>query len=117
MSDFAQFQDLPVELLPLVVLHVVRPSHLAALCLVNKTFYTFAVPLLYERVFIYAWHKEGKYKACRHCYYCGHPQRIGAQAMHQVIKLFRTLAEYAHLATLVQQLGKSLGLGTSPLYR
>lgn len=64
MSEFAQFKDLPVELLPLVVLHVVRPSHLAALCLVNKTFYTFAVPLLYERVFIYAWHKEGKSKAC-----------------------------------------------------
>ncbi|KAI9060041.1 hypothetical protein FKP32DRAFT_1613869 [Trametes sanguinea] len=83
MAQLARFQDLPVELLPLVLQHVVRPSHLAALCLVNKSFYTFAVPLLYERVFIYAWHKEGKTK---------------------VIKLFRTLADYPHLAVLVQQL-------------
>ncbi|OSD01016.1 hypothetical protein PYCCODRAFT_1370033 [Trametes coccinea BRFM310] len=83
MARLACFQDLPVELLPLVLQHVVRPSHLAALCLVNKSFYTFAVPLLYERVFIYAWHKEGKAK---------------------VIKLFRTLADYPHLAQLVQRL-------------
>ncbi len=63
--DVARFNDLPVELLPLIVQHVVKPSQLAALCLVNKSFYTFAVLLLYERVFIYAWHKEGKAKACR----------------------------------------------------
>ncbi|KAH9903262.1 hypothetical protein C8Q73DRAFT_742398 [Cubamyces lactineus] len=63
MSELAHLNDLPVELLPLVISHIVRPSHLAALCLVNKTFYTFAIPLLYERVFIYAWHKEGKAKA------------------------------------------------------
>ncbi|KAI0708567.1 hypothetical protein C8Q76DRAFT_626883 [Earliella scabrosa] len=80
----AQFQDLPVELLPIIVQYVVKPSHLANLCLVNQSFYTFAIPLLYERVFIYAWHKEGKAK---------------------VIKLFKTLAEYPHLAKLVQQLG------------
>ena len=64
MGEVAHFNDLPVELLPLVVSHIVRPSSLATLCLVNKTFYTVAVPLLYERVFIYAWHKEGKAKAC-----------------------------------------------------
>ncbi|KAI0366515.1 hypothetical protein BV20DRAFT_640211 [Pilatotrama ljubarskyi] len=83
MSSLAQFSDLPVELLPLVVQHIVRPSHLATLCLVNKTFYTFAVPQLYERVFMHAWHKEGKAK---------------------VIKLFRTLADYPRLAELVQAL-------------
>ncbi|KAI0324544.1 hypothetical protein GY45DRAFT_1349369 [Cubamyces sp. BRFM 1775] len=83
MGELARFSDLPVELLPLVVSHIVRPSHLATLCLVNKTFYTFATPILYERVFIYAWHKEGKAK---------------------VTKLFRTLAEYTHLAKFVQQL-------------
>ncbi|KAM5546113.1 hypothetical protein V8D89_000239 [Ganoderma adspersum] len=81
--ELAQFIDLPVELLPIVVQHIVRPSHLAAVCLVNQSFYTFAVPLLYERIFIYAWHKEGKAK---------------------VLKLFRTLADYPHLAKLVQQL-------------
>ncbi|KAI0634610.1 hypothetical protein C8Q77DRAFT_1217663 [Trametes polyzona] len=83
MAHPAVFSDLPVELLPLVVQHIVRPSHLAALCLVSKTFYNFAVPLLYERVFIYAWHKEGKAK---------------------VVKLFRTLSDHPHLAQLVQQL-------------
>ena len=62
MSGLAQFNDLPLELLPMVVQHLIRPSHLAALCLVNQLFYTFTVPLLYERVFIYAWHREGKAK-------------------------------------------------------
>ncbi|KAI8989017.1 hypothetical protein BD414DRAFT_485715 [Trametes punicea] len=83
MTRLSLFQDLPVELLPLIIQHVVRPSHLATLCLVNKAFYAFAVPLLYERVFIYAWHRESKVK---------------------VHKLFRTLSEYPHLAKLVQQL-------------
>ncbi|CCM00826.1 uncharacterized protein FIBRA_02868 [Fibroporia radiculosa] len=72
-----QFLDLPLELLPLIVQHFVRPSHFAALCLVNKYFYTFAISLLYERAFIYAWHKEGKAK---------------------VVKLFKTLSECSHLA-------------------
>ena len=62
VHDYAQFNDLPLELLPVVVQHLLRPSHLATACLVNKAFYTFAVPLLYERVFISAWHKEGKAK-------------------------------------------------------
>lgn len=64
VEELAQFTDLPVELLPIVVQHIVRPSHLAAVCLVNQSFYTFASPLLYERIFIYAWHKEGKAKVC-----------------------------------------------------
>ncbi|KAI1787138.1 hypothetical protein LXA43DRAFT_1167597 [Ganoderma leucocontextum] len=81
----AQFIHLSVELLPIVVQHIVRPSHLAAICLVNQSFYfyTFALPLLYERIFIYAWHKEGKVK---------------------VFKLFRTLADYPDLVRLVQKL-------------
>ena len=62
MSNFAQFADLPIELLPSIVQHIVRPSHLGALCLVNQSFYKFTIPLLYERVFIYAWHKKGKAK-------------------------------------------------------
>ncbi|KAH9848155.1 hypothetical protein C2E23DRAFT_470195 [Lenzites betulinus] len=83
MNALAKFEDLPFDLLPLVVQHVVRPAHLAVLCLVNQAFYAFAIRLLYERVFIYAWHREAKAK---------------------VIKLFRTLADYPHLAKLVQQL-------------
>ena len=64
VEELAQFTDLPVELLPIVVQHIVRPSHLAAVCLVNQSFHTFTAPLLYERIFIYAWHKEGKAKVC-----------------------------------------------------
>lgn len=56
------FLDLPLELLPVIMQQLVRPSHFAALCLVNRSFYRFAVPYLYERAFIYAWHKEGKAK-------------------------------------------------------
>ncbi|KAI0719750.1 hypothetical protein C8T65DRAFT_33830 [Cerioporus squamosus] len=82
-SKYAQFEDKPLELLPVIIQHVVKPSHLAAICLVDHRFYEFTIPLLYERVFIYAWHKEGKAK---------------------VIKLFRTLAEYPHLAKYVLQL-------------
>ncbi|EMD36761.1 hypothetical protein CERSUDRAFT_65561 [Gelatoporia subvermispora B] len=80
----AQFQDLPVELLPLVFQHVLRPDHFASLCLVNKTFYEHAVPRLYGRVYIYAWHRDGKTK---------------------VLKLFETFANYPQLASYVQKLG------------
>ena len=57
-----KFNDLPVELLPLVVRNVVRPSHLARLCLINKSFHVFAVEHLYEAVYIYSWHKEWREK-------------------------------------------------------
>ena len=54
------FLDLPVELLPLILQHIVRPAHIASLCLVNKQFQTFATSQLYERVFIFAWHTDSK---------------------------------------------------------
>ncbi|OCH90186.1 hypothetical protein OBBRIDRAFT_777389 [Obba rivulosa] len=79
----AQFLDLPIELLPLILQHIVRPSHFAALCLVSKSFYDFAVSRLYERIYIYAWHREGKTK---------------------VLKLFQTLASCYRLALHVRQL-------------
>ena len=71
MDHLARFNDLPLELLPMVIQHVVRPSHLAAVCLVNRPFYMFTITLLYERVFIYAWHKEGKTKASCDNIHCG----------------------------------------------
>ena len=58
------FLDLPLDILPEIFNHIVKPQHLASLCLVNNSFRTFAVCKLYERVFIYSWHKEGKTKAC-----------------------------------------------------
>jgi hypothetical protein len=41
----------PLDLLPPILLGLPRPS-LAAACLVSKTFYAFAIRILYERVFL-----------------------------------------------------------------
>lgn len=79
----ARFLDLPLDVLPLIMQHLVRPSHLAAVCLVSKYFLRYTIPQLYESAYIYAWHKEGKVK---------------------VVKLFKTLAEYPALATFVRRL-------------
>lgn len=56
------FADLPLEILPEILAHIVKPQHLALICLVNTTFQTFATPRLYERISIYSWHREGKIK-------------------------------------------------------
>ncbi|EIM87235.1 uncharacterized protein STEHIDRAFT_168052 [Stereum hirsutum FP-91666 SS1] len=95
----AQLHDLPLELLPLIIQHLLKASHLASVCLVNHAFNDFAVPMLYERLVIYPWYKDAKIK---------------------VAKLFKTLAEYPHHAKHVKRLEirdfpKSL-LGTSPSY-
>ncbi|KAI0341442.1 hypothetical protein BDW22DRAFT_1408085 [Trametopsis cervina] len=77
------FSNLPTELLPSILQHIIRPNHLAELCLVNNAFYAFTAPVLYRRAFIYSWHKDGKSK---------------------VVKLFRTLSEHPELAKYVVQL-------------
>ncbi|KAJ6623654.1 hypothetical protein B0H10DRAFT_1786141 [Mycena sp. CBHHK59/15] len=79
-----KFLDLPLELLSHILCHLARPQHIASVCLVNKVFHQFGVPRLYERVSIYSWHKHGKAK---------------------VVCLFRTLANYPHLAKYVLKLG------------
>ncbi|GBE89773.1 hypothetical protein BKA93DRAFT_793618 [Sparassis latifolia] len=79
----ARFLDLPLEVLPLILRHILRPNHLAALCLVDHYFRAFAIPLLYEHAFIYAWQKEAKAK---------------------VKKLFRTLSDHPTLASHVKRL-------------
>jgi hypothetical protein len=57
-----QFQDLPVELLADICSAILKPSLLVSVCTVNKAFSAFATPRLYERVYVYSWHKEGKVK-------------------------------------------------------
>ncbi|KAF9224884.1 hypothetical protein BS17DRAFT_827276 [Gyrodon lividus] len=79
----AQFLELPLELLPVVFDFVVKPQHISALCLVNKSFNEFATPSLYRRVFIFAWYKEAKTK---------------------VALLFRTLSGCPQLARHVRKL-------------
>ncbi|KAF8902526.1 hypothetical protein CPB84DRAFT_1814867 [Gymnopilus junonius] len=77
------FLDLPIELLPEILEHVIKPQHLASACLVDKTFRSFATPRLYDRISIYSWHREGKVK---------------------VIKLFDTLSRHPYLANLLHKL-------------
>ncbi|GLB39724.1 hypothetical protein LshimejAT787_0702340 [Lyophyllum shimeji] len=77
------FTDLPIDILPLVVSHLIKPHHLASSCLVNRAFHQFTVPRLYERASIYAWQREGKTK---------------------VVQLFTTLAQCPHLAKYVRRL-------------
>jgi hypothetical protein len=104
------FLDLPLEILPEIFGHIVKPEHFATLCLVNNSFRTFAVCKLYERVSIYSWHKDGKTKAC--------VQSLALNSilshLTQAIKLFDTLSHYPYLALLVYRLGKAT-LMLSPL--
>ncbi|KAF8065030.1 hypothetical protein FPV67DRAFT_166766 [Lyophyllum atratum] len=77
------FSDLPIDILPLVISHLLKPHHLASSCLVNKTFHRFTIPKLYERASIYAWQRDGKAK---------------------VVQLFNTLAHCPQLAKYVRRL-------------
>ena len=56
----AVFSDLPLEILPLIIRHIVKAAHLASICLVNHSFYTFSVERLYDRVVIYPWYRDAK---------------------------------------------------------
>ena len=56
------FSDLPIELLPLILQQIIKASHLAQICLVNKVFYDFAVPQLYSRIIIRHWYHDVKSK-------------------------------------------------------
>ncbi|KAJ7510664.1 hypothetical protein B0H11DRAFT_2168467 [Mycena galericulata] len=78
-----EFLDLPVELLPDILSHLVNPGHLASACRVNKLFNQFGISKLYERASIYSWHKHAKAK---------------------VASLFDTLAHCPNLAKCVLRL-------------
>jgi hypothetical protein len=59
-----QMLDLPIELLPVILQHIFNPHFLAAACLVNRTFNTFAIPKLYQYIAIFPWHRQSKAKVC-----------------------------------------------------
>ncbi|CAK5282490.1 unnamed protein product [Mycena citricolor] len=77
------FTDLPLDILPHILIHLVRPQHLANACLVNRSFYAFGIPFLYHRATIYSWHKAWKDK---------------------VAQLFKTLADCPGLARYMLRL-------------
>ena len=81
----ARFEDLPLDLLPLILQHFIRPAHLANACLVNKDFYAFAIYHLYRRVFIYAWHTNVKTKVRSVRYRCTDRRAQIHYAVHQAI--------------------------------
>lgn len=58
----AHFTDLPLDILPLILQHLLRSNYLATTRLVNRSFDTFAAPRLFEQILIYAWHKDAKKK-------------------------------------------------------
>ncbi|KAG6380226.1 hypothetical protein JVT61DRAFT_8318 [Boletus reticuloceps] len=99
------FLELPLELLPIIFGFVLRPQHISKLCLVNKTFNRFAIPLLYRRVFIFAWYKEAKTKVGLWTEITLHSRSI--VLFIQVILLLRTLSRCPHLACYVEKLGES----------
>jgi len=106
----ARFEDLPVELLPQILVHLPIPDHLASLCLVGRTFYSFSVPILYKRIAILPWHKSSKSRVCSLFSFGleSRIQKLTGKVVMQVIKLFRTLAACPNLACLVHQLGLPL---------
>ena len=58
----APFSDLPVDLLPAILEQILKASHLAQICLVNKVFYDFTAPQLYSRIIIRHWYHDVKTK-------------------------------------------------------
>jgi len=56
------FNNLPLELLPVIVQNVVNPSNLASFCLVSKTFREFTRPLLYHTIAVFPWNQKEKVK-------------------------------------------------------
>lgn len=98
----ASFVDLPIDLLPIILRHIVRPNHLAANRLVNRSFDAFAAPRLFEEILIFAWHKDAKSRV-NDFLFLEYNQRIHCM---QIIQLFRTLADCPQLAKWVKRLGK-----------
>ena len=102
-----QFRDLPVELLSPILSYVLKPNHLSNVCRVSRDFYDAAIPKLYLKVTVFAWHKDVKTRA----------SVLGAERQHivqpqakvalvqQVVQLFATLASCPHLARHVHTLG------------
>ncbi|KAJ8700578.1 hypothetical protein PTI98_003591 [Pleurotus ostreatus] len=74
---------LPLELFPVIFQNILKPSQLATCCLISKAASAFAVPLLYDRILIYAWHKGAKIR---------------------VVQVFNTLAKRPNLARYVHSL-------------
>jgi hypothetical protein len=55
---------LPIELIPLILGQLPSPQDLSVTCRINRVFWRLSVPLLYEKVYIQAWHRQSKRRVC-----------------------------------------------------
>lgn len=103
----SRFLDLPIELLPDILRHIIKPHHLALCCLVNKTFLSFTIPQLYASIYIYAWHANSKIKVGMKLttHWSQLPTILWNAIAPQIINLFTTLAKRPDFAKWVKKLG------------
>lgn len=62
-QPMATFDDLPLEVLPIIVQNIVQPRILASFCLVNKALCVFTQPFLYHTIAV--WHRDHEEKVPR----------------------------------------------------
>ena len=105
------FNNLPLELLPVIVQNVVNPESLASFCLVNKTFCEFTRPFLYHTVVVFPWHQKEKVMERDRDFLCWQAPKFDLLApLLKIIKLFRTLSSCPELAQHVRKLGNVLSV-------
>jgi len=100
------FNNLPLELLPVIVQNVVNPESLASFCLVNKTFCGFTRPFLYHTIAIFPWNQKEKVIDLL----SQDPKYALLAPLLKIIKLFRTLSSRPELAQHVRRLGEVLSI-------
>jgi len=102
------FNNLPLELLPVIVQNVVNPGSLASFCLVNKFFCEFTQPFLYHTIAVFPWNQ--KEKVAQHDRKSFHqaPECTFLDLLSKTIRLFRTLSSSPELAWHVRKLGDAI---------
>jgi len=104
------FNNLPLELLPVIVQNVVNPESLASFCLVNKTFCEFTRPFLYHTIAVFPWNQKEKVMERERDPLCQEPKYNLLAPLLKIIKLFRTLSSRPELAQHVRRLGDVLSV-------
>ena len=100
-----RFKELPSDIVPLILRHLVKPHYLAATSLVCKLFHVSAIPLLYYEVSIYTWHRDPKAKVRARGDHSYTTEFLMISTM-QALKLFETLGLSPQLARHVHKIGK-----------
>jgi len=99
------FNNLPLELLPVIVQNIVNPESLALFCLVSKAFCDFTRPFLYNTITVFPWNQKEKVMERDHDPLCKELEYDLLAPLLKIIKLFRTLSSCPELAQHVRRLG------------